>query len=190
MGRNPQRHLALSPNLRRVLSVGAASALILALPATCAANMYRWVDEHGRKHYGDSIPPRYVGNGYELLDNQGHVIKRVESQAQSAAKQRRQDAEAAREAAERQSELDKQRHDSALLSTYSNVGEIDRARDRALADESTQIEALKTQLQFTRDRGDAEKLNAGIAQHTQAMRDIRVRFEADKARYLELTSGN
>jgi len=190
MDRNPQRHLALSPNLRRALSAGAASALILALPATCAATMYRWVDEHGQVHYGDSIPPRYAGSGHSELDKQGRVIKRVESQAQSAAKQRRQDAEKAREAAEQQAEQDKRRHDAALLSTYSNVGEIDRARDRALADESTQIEALKTQLQFTRNREDAEKLNAGIARHTQAMRDIRVRFEADKARYLELTSGN
>lgn len=36
-----------------VLLIG---SLALAWPAACAGDIYRWVDEHGRVHYGDRAP--------------------------------------------------------------------------------------------------------------------------------------
>ncbi|HUN27853.1 MAG TPA: DUF4124 domain-containing protein [Steroidobacteraceae bacterium] len=86
--------------------------------------VFRWVDEHGGVHYGDSIPPQYAKDGATVLNDHGIVIGEVAPQKTAA-----ELAAAARD----EEELQKQhQRDSFLLTTYSSVKDIEQLRDERL----------------------------------------------------------
>lgn len=113
---------------RPTLSSLIAAALLAALLAAAAnANppVYRWVDENGVVHFGDSIPAEFADQEKTILNERGVTIGRIAGKAtdeEIAAMLAEKEAEAARERA--------QRADRALLATYLSVGEIERHRDR------------------------------------------------------------
>ena len=196
----------------------AMAAFILIIPAlfiTAEAKLYKWVDEKGVTHYGETIPPEYAGKDNVLFDDKGRVIKK-NTQLTAAERQ------AANEAAiqKRKSELsakEQNRKDKMLLNTYSNEKEIDLARDRNLQ----QVEALTNSIQllqksaeesakgfqleakqFTaagkpipaslkKDIADADKkmikLQQRLAKAQEKREAILANFEGDKIRYRKLT---
>lgn len=191
MGQHPLGHLGISPAIRRGLRLGPRCGLLLGLLLTAAASWadtYRWVDDHGVVHYGDSIPPRYSGGAHEELDAQGRVTRRVESAAVTEQQRQQREAEAARANAMRRALTEQARHDNALLSTYANVDEIDRARDRMLSTEMVMVDSLMGQLKQAASQEDIQRLDDAIAMHYKNMENIRMQFAADKARYLQLTA--
>ncbi len=82
---------------------------------------YRWVDNKGVVHYGDSVPPEYAAQGRQELNPQAVPLRETPRQPTPA------------EAAEAQqiaTETAKRRqHDSFLLTTYTQVKEIEQLRD-------------------------------------------------------------
>ena len=117
-----------SPRAARILA--ALLACLLAAPA--AAQIYRWVDDEGRVHYGDKIPAKYAKNERSKLNQQGQTVdvrSREKTADERAAEER---ARIAREQ-QRQQEAEQARYDSFLLSTYPTVGALERARDDRLA---------------------------------------------------------
>lgn len=53
--------------------------VISCLSATSAsADSYRWKDKDGNVHYGAAVPPEYANQPYDILNNAGIVIERVE----------------------------------------------------------------------------------------------------------------
>jgi hypothetical protein len=123
-----------------------AFALLLAL--ACAAGaasaqnsgnkggvVYRWVDEHGVVHYGDTVPPKYARDQREMLNNEGVVVGHVDAEKTPA-----QLAAEARAQAQRMAQ--KQR-DYFLLSTYASVKDIESLRDERLS----QLQAQQTAAQ-------------------------------------------
>lgn len=188
-------------------------AMLISQPAT--AKMYKWVDEKGATHYGDSIPAQYTNQGNTELNKRGMVIKRTDgalSQEQISAKE----AAAAKEKQDARTALEQKRKDTALLNSYSNEKEIDMARDRnlQLVDASiqgteTRIKVEKTKLDELRKRAETIKkrnkpippylaeeirqgeqsvaaLNGSIKQKQQEKETIRAKFEAEKRHYQEL----
>lgn len=111
--------------------------------------LYKWVDAQGVTHYGDHIPPEFVGQEQHVINSQGVEIDRLE--AQKTPEQL---------AAEDQKKFDAQQNQSRdhnLLSTYASVQEIERLRDQRLTLVSDQIkvtsqflEALNGKLQKLR----------------------------------------
>lgn len=102
--------------------------LILLLTGVATANpvaVYRWVDENGVVHFGDSIPARFAEQEKKILNDQGVEIGRIAGKA-TAEELAQQEAEAQ----ERAAQVLAQRADQALLATYLSVGEIERHRDR------------------------------------------------------------
>ncbi len=96
-----------------------------------AADTYRWIDEHGVVHYGDSVPSEFARTEQQVLNSQGVTISIIEgykTQEQRAAEERIriEQERIAREKAKRQA------RDSILLNTYLSVEEIERLRDRRL----------------------------------------------------------
>ena len=60
--------------LSALLLIGAVS-----LAADAADRLrYKWRDEAGNLHYSDSVPPEATRLGYEVVNQQGVVIRRVE----------------------------------------------------------------------------------------------------------------
>lgn len=88
-------------------------------------NTYRWVDEKGVVHYGDTVPPQYSQRESAVLNRQGVQIGRIEAQktAEQLAEEARRDL-----AVQRQKQ-----HDAFLISTYSSIADIERLRDERLA---------------------------------------------------------
>lgn len=115
----------------RLRSSTIALLLAAALPLVASAQTerktttYRWVDDKGVVHYGDSVPPQYSQRESTILNSQGVQIGRREAQKtpeQLAEEERRQ-----------QELLRQKQHDSFLLTTYTSVADIERLRDERLA---------------------------------------------------------
>ncbi|MFZ0498584.1 MAG: DUF4124 domain-containing protein [Steroidobacteraceae bacterium] len=119
--------------LTLALACGAGSAW--AQVSDKGAVAYRWVDEHGVVHYGDTIPPQYARNSKQILNGQGVQIGEIDAEktpAQLAAQAHAQ----ARRQAQRQ-------RDYFLLGTYTSVKDIESLRDERLS----QLEAQQTAAQ-------------------------------------------
>jgi hypothetical protein len=116
----------------RSLCLLAAVALVCAgaafgAPVTTGskgAPVYRWVDENGVVHYGDSVPPQYSQQESAVLNNQGVEVGRRAAQKSSA--------ELAEEAHQQEQQTQQKQRDNFLLSTYTSVKDIEQLRDERL----------------------------------------------------------
>ncbi len=89
------------------------------------ARVYKWVDENGTVHYGDSIPAEYAELPKEVLNDHGVTVENLEG------KKTPEQIEAERLERERLAAIELQRRaDQALLATYLSVDEILMHRDR------------------------------------------------------------
>ena len=191
--------------------VGAAVA---ADPST-TTQTYRWTDDKGVVHYGDSVPSEYSQKEQSVLNGQGVEIGHVAGHKSGA--------ELAQQAQAEALALQRAQHDQTLLSTYVSAKDIEALRDERLAQidgqiqaSSTYIESLATRLGALQERAMqfkpyssepnarrmpdelAEELvrtanearnqrNALDAKRAEEA-DIRVQFEADIQRFRELTA--
>ena len=99
----------------------------LAVMAGQTERVYKWVDEEGQVHYGDSIPAQYSDLPKQVLNE--HAVKVEDIEGRKTDEQRA--AERAAEELKIQQEL-QARADQALLSTYLSVDEIVMHRDRRI----------------------------------------------------------
>jgi hypothetical protein len=86
-----------------------------------AGTTYKWVDEQGVIHYGDSIPPQYAEKEHKLLNNQGVEVGHTEAQKTPE--------EVAADARAHDLFVKQQQHDNFLLTTYTSVKDIEALRD-------------------------------------------------------------
>lgn len=135
---------------------GLCAAVILAClqPAGAAESeqkLYRWVDDDGIVHYGDSIPARYAEVEKQILNEHGitvDVLQGKKTPEELAAEKRQQELQAEREIQRRQ--------DRALLATYMSVDEIIMHRDRRI--ELFQAQSRVTELYLRNLQRRLEKL--------------------------------
>ena len=100
---------------------------------------YRWVDDEGVVHYGDSIPAEYAELPKQVLNDHGVTVGQLEGRKSP------EQIEAERVAAELEVQKELQhRADTALLATYNTVDEITMHRDRRI--ELFQAQARVTEL--------------------------------------------
>jgi hypothetical protein len=111
----PRMALGLVLGLAGVLTGGPAAA------TTSTATTYKWVDEQGVVHYGDSIPPQYAEKEHKLLNSQGVEVGHTDAQKSPD--------ELAAEARAHEALVKQQQHDSFLLTTYTSVKDIEALRD-------------------------------------------------------------
>lgn len=106
------------------------SALILALisPVAFAARLYRF-NVDGQMIMKDHVPPEYAQMGYDILNDQGLVVKRI-----SPAPTPEELAAMAAQEAIKKARLERIRirreADQALLRVYSKPADVERARKR------------------------------------------------------------
>jgi hypothetical protein len=154
----------------------------------CAdAATYRWVDAQGKVHYSDHPPAETAESGHIEMDAQGRVTKRVKALPTTPEGRKQLELETARQAAQEREAQEQRRRDSALLSTYRNIAELDKAKQRALELEQSLLVSLRTSRKQSVSVGEAQLLDNMIKQRLQNIEAIVARFEADKARYIELT---
>jgi len=173
------------------------------------AKLYKWVDENGTTHYGETIPPEYANRDTKQLDK-GRIIDRDEKR--DAGKK----GPAKKEVVEDKAVIEAQRRDNALLATYSNEKEIDLARDRNLLQVEARVNSYTTMLKsahstldglhqerdtltkqgkkipasLTEDIAEAEALvgkrQKELATSQKEVETVKARYEADKQRYRKL----
>jgi hypothetical protein len=201
--------------LLNLMALCAAGAAAPANSPTTPGQTYRWTDDKGVVHYGDSVPPEYSQSERSVLNNQGVEIGHVSG--------RKSGAEGAQQAQAEALAQQRAQHDQTLLSTYVSAKDIEALRDERMAQidgqlraSATYIESLAARLGALQERAmqfkpyssepNARRMPDELAEelvrtsneaHNQrkaleAKRaeeaDMRVQFEADIQRFRELTA--
>lgn len=177
--------------------------------ASFAVEYYRYTDERGITVINrQGVPPHLIGKGYEVLSEQGRVI-RVVPRAPTPEEYRQMQADKERAKSDRQ-----------LLMLYTRIEDIDRARDRKVADIDGQISiargnllsvnSLRSDLQAqaaSQERAgrtvsasllkqiedasiDQQRLQQQISRYLTSKKAIESAFARDKNRLAELLQKN
>lgn len=195
------------------LLVALAIGIAFSLPVS--AKMYKWVDDKGTTHYGETIPPEYANKNRTELDKGGRVIEKKEVLTPEERRANEQ-ADAKKRVAD-EAALEAKRRDKALVNTYSNEKEIDLARSRNLQQIDARVNSINSQIKtangslqgfqkeadgFTKagkpipqtlqedlkeSQARLDKLKQDLEKATAEKTTIEARYDADKARYKELT---
>lgn len=132
-------------------------AVLLLLPAAAlggesrSTKVYRWVDNEGVVHYGDSIPAQYTDLERQVVNDHGitvDVMRAKKTEEDIAEEQRQEELRLARKLQRRQ--------DQALLATYLSVDEILLHRDRRV--ELFQAQSRVTELYLSNLNRRLDKL--------------------------------
>ena len=118
-----------------------------------AAKMYKWVDDKGTTHYGETIPPEYADKDRSELGKSGRVIEKKEilTPEERRAKEQANEQADAKKRADEEAVLERKRRDKALVNTYSNEKEIDLARNRNLQQVEARINSINSQVKTAKD---------------------------------------
>lgn len=132
-----------------LLAASGAYAAKSAKPASTAGKTYKWVDENGVTHYGDSVPQEYSQREQQVLNSQGVEVQKRQAEMSQA--------EAATYAAKQKEEAQRRSHDMFLLSTYPSVTEIENVRDARLDQINGQVSASEAYIATLSTRVDRLK---------------------------------
>ncbi|WXL25636.1 DUF4124 domain-containing protein [Ectopseudomonas mendocina] len=191
--------------LRNALSCCSLVMSVCLSTSVVAAELYRYVDNKGVTVLSrQGVPPEVVAKGYDVLNEQGRVI-RVVPPAPTAEELEKLKAEKARA-----------RSDEQLLRLYSTPDDVDRARERKFAEidgllgiakgnlqaSITQQGNLQSQAadhersgrevpahllqQIDAQRTEQKRLNADIKRYETARTDAEKSFTEDRQRLEEL----
>ena len=208
-----------SPVRRSIILMVVAGMLGLAV-SPLAAETYRWKDKEGKVHYGASVPAEYADQPYDILNNAGLVIERVEDTSIPMEVLEEQKKEKKGRQPLISEEIRREQADKLLVMQYGSEEDILKALelevsqlgyDSRLIDQSFEstAKAIRDQIRLAADQQRAnmpvneeqKKEIAGLytrrkqdEKRLQAIKDremaIRERFQAELERYRYLTSKN
>jgi len=113
--------------------------------------LYRWTDDKGVVHYGDSVPPEYAKQDRNVLNSQG--VNVGFEQGELTPEQRAEKARLAAEAEQAKHQREEAaRRDKTLLETYISVSDIEDLRNRRLELLEGQIKVTELYLANLRKR--------------------------------------
>src|SRR3990167_1112891 len=114
--------------------------LIMLLPAWAGASeLYRYLSDKGVVVLDrQGVPPQYIGKGYDVLDEQGRLLRRIPPAPTAEERARIDQAKA------------QANSDAQLLRLYSSLEDVDRARERKLTELDGVIAAERGNLQSLR----------------------------------------
>jgi len=126
-------------------------SITFSMPA--AAKLYKWVDDNGTTHYGETIPPKYANKNRSELKKSGRIVesRKIISPEQRRAEREAKKAIEAKKLAEKRTAEEKARRDRMLVDTYSSVAEIDLARKRNLRQIELRINSLLARIKITNE---------------------------------------
>jgi hypothetical protein len=110
---------------------------------------YKWIDEKGVTHYGDSVPPEYSQREQRVLNSQGLEVQKRQAEMSPV--------EAAAFASKQRDESQRKQHDMFLISTYPSVKDIEQVRDVRLDQINGQITASDAYIASLTTRVDGLK---------------------------------
>lgn len=178
-----------------------------------AARSFCCTDDQGVRSCGDVLPEVCRNKAYVEFNEKGQRV-RTQDAPLTEAQQAVRDAELKKKREDDRLALEQRRRDQALLNTYTSEADLDKARDRQIAEIERSVKQLQEKLAAARktkeklakdaefyknkplpaDLKDADKRNeADIQAQTSALdaktreiEDTRSRFESDRQRLKEL----
>ena len=135
------------------------SIFVLGLSVQANAQLYRYINDKGVPVIDDNVPPEFVSKGYDILRNDGTLIRRVERQlTDEELKLRNTEESRARLRQEEEERL--QAWDESLMRRYSTIQDIEAAQARAMKDLQIRISILKSNLNTTKLQIEREQKKA------------------------------
>ena len=118
--------------------------ILLTFPLSAnSRDLYRYTNDEGNMVVDDRVPNEYVSRGYEVINEEGTVIKVVPREL-TEEELEQQDAQI-KIAAAAAAEKERLRiWDESLLLRYSSIEDIEAARERALRDLRIRVSILKS----------------------------------------------
>lgn len=157
--------MALPRSSGRRVTGNSGALFTLLLAAVLAAEVgadkvyYRYKNEQGVTVQSDRLPPEVVPRGYQVVSANGDVLKTVERELSETELELRAEQEA-----KRQREIEEreriQKWDKSLILRYSNVDEIEAAKQRALKEYDTRIGILNGNLMSLKGQIETEQNDA------------------------------
>ena len=190
--------------------------VLAAASASAQQRVFKCKDGKGKTYYTQTPPAECLGKEMEELSRQGTRLKKREAAPTPEQIAAREAEEKSKKEEEARAKEEK-RKNQALLNTYSNEKDIEDSRERALkqaeqaakeidkriADAQKRAKDLAAEKEFYAKKPIPKKLQDDIKnneidikglQDTQAAKrkelgEINAKYDEDKRRYLELTTG-
>jgi len=202
----------IAPSSSSTILIGAAPARA---DDTKPHQSYSWLDKNGERHYGDAVPPEYAQQERRVLNNQGVEVQRVDAEKnaqQQADEHKRQQAvedkaqhdhfllttytstkDIERLRDERLDQIDGQ-----IKATVAYIDSLD-ARLKTLQQRALLFKPYNTKPdarrmpddlaeQLVRASNEVKTQHRSMDRRQQEQISVRAQFEADIARFRELTA--
>ena len=193
-----------------------ACAIALGIALPLQAQTYKWVDEKGVTHYGETIPPEYKNQASTEMSKHGVTVRKVEAANTGLEQKKAAEEKAIKDREEKQRAFEQRRRDMALMNTYTSAREIDEHRERTLQVPMQTLKGVEPRLKKAQDRlaslqsqaaalakkgkptdlldqdiadekAEIDSMKADMDRGLAQIEAIKVKFDADKKRYLELS---
>ena len=194
------------------------STVLALAPAAAQERMYKCVDARGKVYYTQVPPPECLGRDTQELNKSGTLIRRNPAAIPlTPAQEQAREAERRKKIEDEERSKEERRKNLALLNTYSSEKDIEDARTRALTEAQGAIEdterriagaqkrhkELETEKEFYVKKPIPFKLKQEITNNDIEIKNqivlldakkkeistINARYDEDKRRYVDLTSG-
>ncbi len=190
--------------LLMLCSVGSASA----------GTLFCCIDENNKQVCGDILPQACYGRAYRELGESGRTLRRVNPPL-TAEQRAQRDAEERQRKEEEIVLKEKRRKDQALLDTYANESDIELLRNRSgqevrlsirraeakILEAHEQRKKLEDEAEFYKKRhlpsdiakglrdvdSEIKALESVIEAKNKELETIRLKYDEDRKRYLELS---
>src|SRR3569623_873278 len=113
-------------------TLGAGMTLLCALNVHATAGTYRWMEDQGRVHYSDRMPPESADRAYTVINPHGITVKSIDKTKTPEQLAEEREIQRQREEDQRQ-ERERRLQDRNLMDTYSTVDDLIDTRDRHIA---------------------------------------------------------
>jgi hypothetical protein len=192
--------------------------VLVVAPAAAQERMYKCVDAKGKTYYTQVPPPECLGRDTQELNKSGSLIRKNPAVIPlTPAQEQAREAERKKKVEEEEKSKEERRKNLALLNTYSSERDIDDARARALEEAKVAIEdteraiagaqkrrqELESEKEFYVKKPIPLKLKRDISNNEieitnqtvlldakkKEISTINAKYDEDKRRYVELTSG-
>lgn len=129
-----------------VYAVAISLATVLTAHAQKATGIrYHWYDSKGLSHYSDSLTAEAMKYGYDLVNDQGYVVRHVERQL-SPEERAAADKLAAEKAAQQRAEEARRQADLQMLNAYGDETALKQAQQEELDSIDQQINTTRLNL--------------------------------------------
>ena len=149
-----------------------SAALILFLSTHAhARELYRYTNNEGNMVVDDRVPTEYAGRGYEVINEDGILLKVVPRELTSEELEKLS-LEQQIEQVELAEQERLQKWDETLLLRYSTVEDIEAARDRALSDLRIRVSILKSNTRFLKQQVESYQASAADIERNGGTVDV------------------